>query len=426
MRWKDNVAIYPTASEIVQALNDKGQQVKRKEKGREVMRTKYPLLEKLSLKIFTNVTKIIKPEGMDTNVTRGKKRVMTEILVLRKHIDINELDPFFHPYAKDGKVYTLGNSKVHCGLDMAIESFQKDVEANIAQKNSARTCNDGLRLAAIMLDGQYRSSVSLMLTKKKDRKQSDIAGDPALHFFEKVLSECFMNPSYVAPHPSDVYYNEFPEDERVNWDPNDPSIFENTRDAKWLKSTWEEYLRPKYKKALDRWNKDTGGGDGCPTNFVNFSAGDRWLVWVFCHDRDANFLLANSASGRMPRHLQLEGGFGEEPESSVSGSEADSARKRLRMENELDAISRDRNNLSRVVDKWTTMMETREKKEAAREKEEKEASIDERLRQVADYSRMLEDDKVLETMSPASSEVYKASLKKRRKDILNELSKQNN
>ena len=72
---------------------------------------------------------------------------------------------------------------------------------------------------------------------------------------------------------------------------------------------WEGYIRPRYKKAIGRWNKDTGGGDGKPSEFINFCAGDRWLVWVFCKDLEAGFLLASSAGGRMPNHLQVESGF---------------------------------------------------------------------------------------------------------------------
>ena len=77
---------------------------------------------------------------------------------------------------------------------------------------------------------------------------------------------------------------EFPEEEKGKWEPNSPAIFETERDAAWLKATWEEYIRPKYKKALDRWNKDTGGGDGTPSSFIDYCAGDRWLVWIFCVD----------------------------------------------------------------------------------------------------------------------------------------------
>jgi hypothetical protein len=154
-RWKDVAAIYPSAEDIVLALNDKGEKVKKKEKGKEVIRTKFPLMEKLALKVFQNIVKMIKPEGMDTNVTRGKRKFMTELLLLRKHVDVHELDVFFHRYAKDGKVFTISNSPLNSGLDLAIEAYQKDVEATIAQKNSARTFNDGLRLASIMLDSNY-------------------------------------------------------------------------------------------------------------------------------------------------------------------------------------------------------------------------------------------------------------------------------
>jgi hypothetical protein len=113
-----------------------------------------------------------------------------------------------------------------------------------------------------------------------------------------------------------------------------------------LRGTWEDYLRPKYKKALDKWNKDTGGGDGNPTHFIDFCAGNRWLVYLFCKDSDTNFLLASNAGGRMPRHLQLESGFddlaGEVLSLEGSSNNNSSAAKRDRIEDELVASRQQR------------------------------------------------------------------------------------
>jgi hypothetical protein len=242
----------------------------------------------------------------------------------------------------------------------------------------------------------------------------------------KRLNECFANQDYHVGLPSSCFYDEFPEDEKANWDPNNPGIFENQRDAKWLKATWEEYLCPKYKKGLDKWNNDTGGGDGCPTSFINFVGGDRWLVWVFCIDRDVNFLLANLAAGRMPCHLQLEGGFEDDIDSSVTESETttDGTRKRARIENSIDSVAaqqRDIGNLKNAAERIVGYLELREKQ---RQQETASAKVGESLKEVATISKMMEDNDVLKMMSPETQETYKTSLKNQRRSILDNLSEQ--
>jgi len=73
--------------------------------------------------------------------------------------------------------------------------------------------------------------------------------------------------------------------------------------------TWFQYIKPKYRQALNKWNKDTGGGSGKVHKFINYCNHDCWLGWVFALDYEANFLLAASTCGRMPAHLQMESGY---------------------------------------------------------------------------------------------------------------------
>jgi hypothetical protein len=266
-----------------------------------------------------------------------------------------------------------------------------------------------------MLDATYRGSVSGILTKKKDWQKSDVPADPTTSFFEQIVTEAYMNQDYFISPPPDVYYNEFSEDEKGNWDPNDPGMFENKRDGKWLCGTWDEYIKPKYKQALDQWNKDTGGGGGHPTEFFNFTGGDCWLVWVFCLDKDAHFLLANSAGGRMPRHMQMEAGFEEEIDSSVTDmSEHTSTTKRNRIKNAIDSVQEQQKDLSRVMDMVHSFLQKKEE-EASKEKPR---TVEECLQAVASYSQMMSNSSVLETMSPASKDAYVTSLKRQQKSIL--------
>ena len=73
-------------------------------------------------------------------------------------------------------------------------------------------------------------------------------------------------------------------------------------------ATWEEYTKPKYKEALARWNKETGGGDGTLPSFAKYACAS-WLAWVFCLDSEFDFLLASCSEGRVPKHMSNEGGW---------------------------------------------------------------------------------------------------------------------
>ena len=345
--WYKNQEIYPDAVEIAKALQDLG---KKDKKGKQ----KYPLLEKLAAKLYSNIQRLYNnPDGLTKNVSRGKMPLVQGIAMLRKHKDIHETDSSFHSYGKEGKVYLIANDVRTCGLDIAIMHFQRHIQQAVQQKNSARTFNDGLRLGCILLDSKYRGTVGGIMTKKKDRKRSDISGDPINNIFELVLTECFTNAEYVATPPSPQYYDAFPEDEKSKWDPNHYSNFEHERDASWLRTTWEEYVRPKYKKALDKWNKDTGGGDGNPTSFIDFCAGDRWLVWLFCKDLEANILLANLACGRMPTHLQVESGFEDMSQMTETA----------KLDDELSSAKKHRKKVGNTLDRIVTYMNNKEEPE---------------------------------------------------------------
>lgn len=187
-------------------------------------------------------------------------------------------------------------------------------------------------MALTLLDPKYRESVSLIMTNRKDRAQSDISGDHVMHFFEQVLVDSFRNQQYKPPQPQPDQFGEIDEEERSQWDPNDPTIFDVDRSASWLAETWKLYIKRKYKAALDRWNKDTGGGNGQPWSFINYCDRDaRWLVVVFLQDIGANYLLASNAGGRMPAHLQMECGFQSPTNFSSMDSNSDNSDPSTRM-----------------------------------------------------------------------------------------------
>ena len=81
------------------------------------------------------------------------------------------------------------------------------------------------------------------------------------------------------------------------------------------------------------------GGEGGPPKFVHFTGKnccDHWLAWIFLHDIEANFLLANNAGGMMPNHMLMEGGFVSDL-TSTSHSKKESNNKFSKVEKELRA-----------------------------------------------------------------------------------------
>jgi hypothetical protein len=416
--WKDCKAVYPPIDEIATALQDLGKHQVVKNKGKEVQQHRYPLVEKLAAKIYSSIQlECNNPEGLTKNVSRGKMTLVRDIILRRRHTDITETDPLFHKFGKDGKVYIITNCTEHAGLDVCLKAFQEAIETSLRQKNSARTSNDGLRLGCILLDSQYRGSVTGIMSKKKTKQKCDVPGDPTTHFFEHIVQESFLNKNYVVPPPSDCYYSEFPEDEKGSWDPNDSAIFEHERKGLWLKATWDEYLKPKYKRALDKWNKETGGGDGTPPSFIDYCGGDRWLVYLFCKDIEANFLLASSAGGRMPKHLQIESGFGEEVSCITDGPPSSTGKRVVAIEDELGEVKKQRARIETTLDRVVSFVESRNTGTEQRN----EDRMDGYIAKVADYSQKMQDITTLDTMSPDSKSMYVDTLKKQRKHLLKKM-----
>lgn len=115
--------IYPPRKDIVEALQDPGK--KMSDKKSAGMKTCFPLIEKLALKIFNLInSNFNKPEFLPKNITRAKMPLVKKIVLLQKHGDRAEIHPFFHSYAKDGKVYLLKNDECNCDIDLIIDLFQ--------------------------------------------------------------------------------------------------------------------------------------------------------------------------------------------------------------------------------------------------------------------------------------------------------------
>jgi len=308
-----------------------------------IQKRKYLKIAKIATQIYKKLKETYNPvAGLDGNVSRGMQVLAMEILQSRKHVDTCDTDKAFHQYGNNGKIYIINNCTLCAGVDQAVNNFQKQHEHNAKTRAAHRTPEDGIRLCGVLFKQEYRAAVSGIMKNKKDRKKSDVPGDPTKSFFEKALAD-FVDIDFNVPTPKeDVWLSEQTDEYRDKWDPNSPSLFEHPRSADWLMDTWYTYVRPRYKKSLDKWNKETGGGDGTPASFIDYCGNDKWLVWIFLLDYETNFLLANNASGRMPNHLQLEAGFDTATLSDITDDDWSSKSRVKTLEKELNEVRRNK------------------------------------------------------------------------------------
>jgi hypothetical protein len=420
-QWCDNPDIYPDTQEILTALQDLGKKQLKVINGNRQEVTSYTLIQKLSTKIYQNIQSIYKPDGLTKNTSRGRESLAGLVLMSRRLIDVTSLDVSFHRFARNGQVFCITNNPIHGGLDVPIKEFQANIVASTQKAKACRSTNDGLRLALTLLDPKNRDSVAIIMTNKKDRTQSDITGDHVLHFFEQLLHESFMNPSYRPPRPEIPAFGEIDVDERCQWDPDDPKIFEVDRTAAWLVETWKTYVRRKYKLALDKWNKETGGGNGQAWSFINYCEKDsRWLVAVFLKDIENNYLLASNAGGRMPSHLQME--CASDPTLDVSSMEESSggratAGKRAAMEAQAET-KKLKSEISQAVSLLTSMCKKKEedmKKQEDSAEDTMEYRKDKLFIVIAQLNSALKDQETLNSMSPTTRDDYVQCITPRRK-----------
>ena len=120
----------------------------------------------------------------------------------------------------------------------------------------------------------------------------------------------------------------------------------------------------------------------------------------------------------MPRHLQVEGGFDDgNTVSSLGDSNTTSAtnKRQVEIEEELDEQKKSRLRLNDTMDELTSFLKAAKKEDEA---------VDKRIKLVGDYSQMMTDSQVLDSLSPLSRSKYVNAIKKRRKRVIDELEKE--
>ena len=167
-----------------------------------------------------------------------------------------------------------------------------------------RTPSFAVRAIATFCDPSHREGMVHYLSGKWYRGDFDQCVPTERAFAEDVL-RTFKDPWLECFRPDYMDLENHDPERRIdpfNCDYKD-------RDTVWLLETWKKYTRPKYKKALGKWYKETGGGNRNSDNFVNYCGSDTWLSAVYAIDETTHFMLASEANGRPPSFMVQEAGF---------------------------------------------------------------------------------------------------------------------
>jgi hypothetical protein len=243
---------------------------------------------------------------MTVNRSRVSRSMSTALVLLRKQIEKSEVFPQMAAFGKpeSSTVFILHNDIDTFGFDLFLERWANHCGQRQETKMVDRTPSDAIRVAGIMLHQDNLKAVVGILSGVRDRSKCDQSVDPTeawcMHAVDMFKDIDIEVETPFSMDPDDV----------DGWDPNDAKRVAIDRDHKWFWDTWRYYLRKKYKIAIKRWDKETGGGMHLPHQFSNFcDPGCRWLVWVYLLDKENDFLLYTNAHGSTPSFIGKENGF---------------------------------------------------------------------------------------------------------------------
>ena len=142
------------------------------------------------------------------------------------------------------------------------------INSNVNKKEECHTPSDGVCMAAIMLAPKYSGTVQGIMGGVKDRTKCDQSTETTKAWAMDALKD-FADPLFIVDQPDNIK-----EEDIVKCDPNDFAHIGITRDASWFINTWKTYVKPKFKIAIGKWEKDTGGGSSEDNEFLNFCLRD--------------------------------------------------------------------------------------------------------------------------------------------------------
>jgi hypothetical protein len=196
----DDPELYPTFHELLDALQDRGTQVT---KGKSAGEMRYNDLTRAVSNTQKTLLSKYKHFGIPKNPTECKRQIASHCIRIRKEQDVVNLPGQFHKYANtEGRVFIISTDVNNGGYRIVLAALLAFWGSRVKESHEQRNANDGLRLAAILLDTKHRSTVRQIMTNlKQDRKQQDQATCP-IHAFYSVVSQDFTSPLYVAKSPA--------------------------------------------------------------------------------------------------------------------------------------------------------------------------------------------------------------------------------
>ena len=351
----DDPELYPEYDCFMKALQDPGE---RNTKNNEIV---YKQLMKSVASIQKVLVTKYRDIGVPKNQTDCRRQIVLSCVRSRKSRDKGLLPEKFRKFAlpNSNTVFILNDDEIHGGFRIVLSACISHWKSQKKRAFDSRNSNDACRVAAILLDPKHRDSVSRIMSNKKDRAMQDQSACPVKAFYE-VAAEDFRSIAYRAKLP--LKFNLIEGHESI--DPNDSDrILLDGRDGIWLKATWDDYLRPKYRKILDKWFSDTGGGGGLLENFQNYCRQEKWLTYVFMLDSDVSFLLAANAKSIVPEQLCNESGYFKkdsgDPSTLTSRAIVSSNSMKGKVASALKTVEENQSNIAQCVTLMTTMLEQR-------------------------------------------------------------------
>ncbi len=301
---------------LMPLLQDEGRQGKPKKDGSAIY--EYPQLKKLAGLYYRKFEKKKKKIPLTSNKARDMQVILSVIERTRKHWDRINVHPTLLQHIKNQnveKVFIIGND---------VTGGQRvPITGKMMKQQGQRDGSLAIRVVYCLCHHSLRDAAVYWLANRKVRGDLDLPSNTSKQSFGELLLVLFKDKMLQIERPDVMDLD--------NHDPRrllDPHAVDLEREWKWLLDTWDEYIKPKYKKVMLKWNKtDTGNGDRTLKNFVNYCNISKnraglptvWLVWVYFIDMQSHFLLASVAGARPPDLVFKEAGFGNNGEADADG-----------------------------------------------------------------------------------------------------------
>lgn len=348
------------------------------------------------------------------NKSRTIKTMLSVLVHLRNHMDVHEVLPELSAHLPSSstkeKMYIIDNN-----ASGGQERYVSNLVARFGKSKPASQRNSSLavRVVICLCHPSVRGGVVHYLKGRKNREELDSSHSTSLALGEEIL-KLFESDDLVINRPDMM--------DLPNHDPNVAITPETCdymgRTAEWILATWNSFIKPKYKKVLTKWYKQTGGGGRELEDFVNYCVLNHgspvavWLAWVYAIDHEADLILASVSAGRPPQFISGNQEAGFEGTSNADGSPSDFVTPRKR---KADIIKAQLEESHARMDKLLSIVEA----QAASKAESN--PIHSRLRMMGDVSSARSTYEQASDFTPNTKEEFLKALASEEKSIAHEI-----